>query len=888
MSAPGKARRSASEDHADGAGSTLRSEVDRRGFIKTGIGAMASLALGETILLAPGEVAAADGLQDDSTTSGPKTKAFSKALHDYLRAERKPSVCLNCSTVCGIVGYVLDGRVIKLAGNPADPNNGPTICAKGQAGVVINAYPERLLYPLRRVGKRGEGLWKRITWDDAYAELAERIGRCQAQGVPEQTAIHYGRSRISDVVERFMNALGSPVILNHRALCSLNKRAANYASIGDTDWETVDAERTKYLLNFGSNFYEAHQGHVHFLKRAIRGRFDNGAKLVTFDVRLSNTAGRSDEWLAPFPGTEGAVALAMAHAMMAAGEYDAEFLIKWTNYRPDQLKKFLKPYTPEWAERVSGIAASDIERIALEFARCRPACAAFTNRGSHAHYNGLNNDRAVILLNALAGSIGQPGGYCYGEGERVDPRQFPPPEPAPPKVKIRTDLEDPPEYPLANLWQKMKVGELVYDYLQQKRARLQVYLTYTLGSPTTWPEGRSLAVSVLKDESLIPFHACSDVVYSETAHYADLILPDATYLERWGLDTRNSYEFRPYVALRQPLTAPPGECTSFADVLIELGKRLGGDAAKYFQFENHEAYVRQQCRNIPPGDCADGFEYMKTHGVWLDPRRVQSRGGFARPLTAEQLAGAATDEATGVISRAGAGGKPEAIGVWVDGRAVQGFKTPSRKFEIASSTVAEQAAKVGVEDDGLPHYIPIPAHENLPLDRFILTTFKWNVHTQARTAPQKYLSEIVHDNPLWINAAAARRLGIRSGDLVEVTTYRPKGNTYRATGEKLASARVRAFVTEGIHPRVLAVSNSLGQLFGGRAATATAGPRAEGPAYDEKLIGEDPDLETALWWDRREGGRGGGYNVNAILPIQPAPVTGMQCWFDTVCSVRKV
>lgn len=87
---------------------------------------------------------------------------------------------------------------------------------------------------------------------------------------------------------------------------------------------------------------------------------------------------------------------------------------------------------------------------------------------------------------------------------------------------------------------------------------------------------------------------------------------------------------------------------------------------------------------------------------------------------------------------------------------------------------------------------------------------------------------------------------------------------------------------------MLAVSNSFGQLFGGRAATAARGPRTEGPGYDPQFIAEDSDLETALWWDRRQNGRGAGYNLNAILPIQPAPVTGIQCWFDTVCSVRKV
>jgi anaerobic selenocysteine-containing dehydrogenase len=173
-------------------------------------------------------------------------------------------------------------------------------------------------------------------------------------------------------------------------------------------------------------------------------------------------------------------------------------------------------------------------------------------------------------------------------------------------------------------------------------------------------------------------------------------------------------------------------------------------------------------------------------------------------------------------------------------------------------------------------------------DRFILVTFKWNVHTQARTAPQKFLTEIVHDNPVWINADTARRLGITTGDLVELTTFRPKGATHRPTGERLGSVRIRAVVTEGIHPRVLAVSNSLGQLFGGRAATAAQGPRPEGPGFDDALLLEDPDLAENLWWDAKQGGRGAGFNVNAVLPIQPAPVTGMQAWFDTVCQVRPV
>lgn len=187
----------------------------------------------------------------------------------------------------------------------------------------------RSVFSLRRVGARGEGLWKRITWDEAYDELARRIKLAMDQGVPEEVAIHVGRSRIGAEIGRFMNAIGSPTQLNHRALCSSAKRAANYISLGETDWETVDAENCRYFLNFGSNFYEAHQGAIHLAKRVVKARAEHGAKLVTFDVRLSNTAGRSDEWFAPTPGSEGAIALAMGHVIMAENLHDRAFVGTW-------------------------------------------------------------------------------------------------------------------------------------------------------------------------------------------------------------------------------------------------------------------------------------------------------------------------------------------------------------------------------------------------------------------------------------------------------------------------------------------------------------------------------------------------------------------------------
>ena len=215
------------------------------------------------------------------------------------------------------------------------------------------------------------------------------------------------------------------------------------------------------------------------------------------------------------------------------------------------------------------------------------------------------------------------------------------------------------------------------------------------------------------------------------------------------------------------------------------------------------------------------------------------------------------------------------------------------------------AAKAGMADDGMPGFQHVPGLEKLPGNRFILTSFKWNVHTQGRTASQKYLAEIVHDNPMWIHPTAAARIGVKSGDMVELTTYRPRSSANGDQAFKAAPAgreqvvgraRIRVFVTEGIHPKVLAVSNSLGWKYGGRAAQGRGGARdavlaGSGQAGMRGALGPAAardDLRNGVWWDTRNGGRGNGVNINALLPVNPSPLVGMQSWFDTVCSVRKV
>ncbi len=857
---------------------------------------------------------------------GPQAKRNWPDRNKYKDVKKVPGMCQLCSTVCGIVGYVKDDRLIKIEGNPNDPNSRGHLCARGHAGLNHLYHPERLLYPLKRIGKRGEGKWKRISWDEALDEIATKLKAVRESGRPEEFAFHQGRQRSKDALKRFLDAFGTKTQLSHRALCSGNRRAANLTYLWESDWDLNDVEHSKYILNFGSNAFEAHQGHVPFASRIQNGRFNNGAKLVTFDVRLSNTAGASDEWFSPFPGTDGAVALAMGQTIMRQKLYDEEFLSKWTNVSIDELSQHLEQYTPEWAEEVSGVPAADIRRIAIEFAKAAPACTTMCNRGSSAHINGYYNDRAIQLLNALVGSVGKKGGWCWSPWGGLDPVVKTPE--MPPGAKTWSVLEDPPEYPLANVWRRMRVGELVYLYLLQGRAKLQAYMTYNLDSPLTWPE-EGLTQQVLTDEEMIGFHVCINCFYNETAHYADIVLPWATYLERWDLDARASYNLRPYVGLRTPMVDPLGESKDVREFFPELAKRIGGGMEAWYQ-ESVEEYMQAWAASVPENSQTgkQGLERLLDEGAW-EAEREPFYEPYNVSLDEATVSTASIDEASGVITDKDGKG----IGILQDGKPVRGFQTPSRKFEIRSLFVekigrnedcSELIARSGVTKtknrpathqghnvavDPLPTWFQPVEHRTLGDNELVMTSFKWNVHNHGRTMNLKWLAEIVHSNPAWLNPITAEKFNVSNGDWIEVTSYYSRelasqsphlnrDDFEQVDGRSVvARMRVPVVLMEGIHPSVIAMSNSCGHWQYTNVAQAKKQPSEAGVLLGSNAeMYRDADWERNMWWEDESGGdpsrwkrnTGNGWNQNRLMPIMPDPISGQQAFHDTVVTVKKV
>jgi anaerobic selenocysteine-containing dehydrogenase len=836
------------------------------------------------------------------TLPGPNKKVRFPDPDKYKGTTQVHGMCQMCSTVCGITGHIKDGRILKIEGNKRDPNSRGRLCARGQAALNHQYHPERLLYPLQRVGARGEGKWRRISWEEAYTELATRLQAVRASGKPEEFAFHQGR--------------------NHRALCSSARRAAALTYLFETDWDLGDFEHSKYILNFGCNVFEAHQGHVAAAQRVQRGRFENGAKFVTFDVRMSNTAGNSDEFYMPFPGTDGAIALAMAHTILFAGKHDATFVTEWTNVTVDELKAHLAPYTPAWASGLSGVPAATIERIALEFAAAAPQATTLCNRGSAAHINGWQNDRAIMLLNILTGSMGKPGGLCWMYTGAHDQKRFPAPE-GPPKPKATSVLADPPEFVLANTWNPMRVGEMVYHYLAAGRARLQVYMSYNLDSPLTWPEMQTTR-DVLLDESKIGFHVCINPFLNETATFADMVLPWTTYMERWDVDARGAYNLKAYLSLRQPMVQPLGEAKDIREIFAELGKRIGGGMEQWYPHGTDvKAYIEQWIAPLPVAGTAykTPLERLAAEGAFEDPNEKPYYEPFLKPLSAKELDGSATDPATGIVTKAGVG-----IGIVHRGTAVVGFKTPSRKLEVRSQFVRKLARNEDVtalaalanskaknrpkshaehvyDVPELPTYQQIVEHLELRDDELVMTSFKWNVHTHGRSANLKWLAEIVHSNPAWLHPDTAARFGLQDGDFIVIKARRSKTVDAMApklglgSGEIDGELRLPVVLTRGVHPRVVAISNSLGHT----AYTSVAmGKRrrdlGEEAAGLDAAGMRDADWERNMWWEDRSGGdpqrwvknTGPGWAQNHVMPIMPDPITGQQAFNDTVVRIRKL
>ncbi|WP_291415828.1 molybdopterin-dependent oxidoreductase [Actinophytocola sp.] len=315
-----------------------------------------------------------------------------------------PTTCFNCESACGLLGYVdkQDLSIKKLEGNPAHPGSRGRNCAKGPATINQLDDPERILYPLRRVGERGAGGWERCTWDEALDDIAARIRTAILDGRRDEVMYHVGRPGEDGFAERFLAAWGVDGHNSHTNICSAGARFG-YTLWGGYDRPSPDHANAKVILLLSSHLESGHYFNPH-AQRIMEGKLD-GAKLVVIDPRMSNTASHADLWLAPWPGSEAAILLAVAAHLLRTRRIATDYMRRWVNWETyldrlhpgeprdfdtflDRLTEDYARYTFEFAAQEARVPVERIEELAKLVADAGTQLAAHVWRAAAAGNRG--------------------------------------------------------------------------------------------------------------------------------------------------------------------------------------------------------------------------------------------------------------------------------------------------------------------------------------------------------------------------------------------------------------------------------------------------------------------------------------------------------------------
>ncbi len=841
-----------------------------------------------------------DDYVDFESTSWPKK--------DRRRYWIIPSICFNCESACGILAYVDQQtlEVRKIEGNPVHPGSRGRTCAKGVVTPNQLEDPDRILYPLRRAGERGEGRWEQVSWNEALEDIGGRIRRAIVEGRRNEIMYHVGRPGEDGYANRVLQAWGVDGHNSHTNVCSSSARLGHFLWCG-ADRPSPDYANAQTILLLSSHLESGHYFNPH-AQRIIEAKA-NGGTLIVVDPRHSNTSAKADMWLPAYSGTEGALLLAIARILIHERLFNSEFVRRWVNWpdymkaeRPDlpqtfdgfitALEQLYAQFTPEFAEAETGVPAAQIVEAAHAIARAGTRFAAHNWRAAASgNLWGWQITRCLYLLVVLTGSLGAIGGVNMHVTNKFVPKH---PNPPPPP-RFWNELLYPREFPLAFF----EMSFLLPHLLKEGRGRLDVYFTRVYNPLWTNPDGFSW-MEVLQDQEKIGLHVALTPTWSETAWFADYVLPMGLGTERHDTMSQETHAGQ-WLGFRQPVLrvarakrgdhitatyeANPGEVWEENEFWIALSWKIDPDGSlgirRYFESPYRpgeeitvDEYYRWIFENSVPGlpeaaarENLAPLDYMRKYGVFKVSDRTYSRA-HERRLPDDESAGTERLD-NGVLVRGTA-----AVGVIVDGVAYAGFNTPSRKLEFFSQTLVDW----GWPEHAVPSYVPGHVHwrdlkreegEFDLLPNFRLPTL---IHTRS---PVKWLYEISHTNPLWISTEDARKYSIETGDLVKVRT-------------RIGYFVTRAWVTEGIKPGVLGMSHHLGRWRlheeqGNRVASALVriSRDASGKYWMKQVHGAQPfeshDPDTGrIWWSEV------GVHQNVTFPVQPDPVSGMHCWHQRV------
>ena len=472
------------------------------------------------------------------------------------------SACAICFSGCGVLVHIRDGRVTKVEGDPDAPLNKGALCPKGYASVEYLYHPDRLLHPLKRLGKRGEGRWEQISWDEALATIAKEMNKAKAEYGAESVIFNRGAAYglQDNVLTRLANAFGSPNITSAAYVCHVPKVNASNITFGAPLVSDYD-HPPSCIVVWGCN-PEATAVPTHV---QINGALAKGAKLMVIDPRETALAMRADIWIRPRPGSDLALALGLVNVIINEGLFDRDFVGHWTGGF-DELRTHVQEYSLERVEKMTWVAAEIIRDAARFYARNKPGVVQLGNAIEQTK-DSFQTQRAIYILESIAGNIGVPGGEIAWTNPSLISRGSP----------IFT-LQD-------NISMEKRAQRFGAEYLAPfakyalpqiivkallEKAPHRARVAYIQGGNflTTWANARE-TVDALRE---LDFIAVADMFLTPTAQLSDIVLPVATYLE-FDCVSHSPGSF--YLAQVQQKVAEPGECRSDSRILMELGKHLG-------------------------------------------------------------------------------------------------------------------------------------------------------------------------------------------------------------------------------------------------------------------------------------------------------------------------
>lgn len=641
-----------------------------------------------------------------------------------------PTTCDICFWKCGALAYVRDGKLWKVEGNPLDPLSRGRLCTRGTGGIGACEDPDRLRTPLLRVGERGREEWKSVTWGEALDFTAKRMKEIAAVHGPESIAM-FKHGIGAYFVEHALKAFGTPNIAAPSFAQCRGPRDVGYSlTVGLTPGspETLDIAHARCLVLLGSHIGEnMHNTQVQEFAEAIR----SGATVIVADPRFSTAASKAKYWLPLRPGTDLALLLAWMNVIVSEGLYDKKFVAEHGEGF-EQFAKALAPSTPQWAAKETGLDAKLIVATAREMAKHRPATIIHPGRRSTWYGDDTQRSRANALLNALMGNFGHKGGFYVPSYTEL------PEYPGVPKYpkSARGKADNPGKHwPFAD--QTVTTG-LREATVTGKPYPIKGWVVDGTNLLQAMPDRKRTLEAIAALDLLVVV----DTVPSEIAGYADVVLPEAMYLERY--DTLNEDCLRvPFIALRQPVVEPPHEQKAGWWIGRELGIRLGLES--YFPWKDAEQCLRTRLEK-------GGFDWaeLKAKGVIVAEKK---------PLFIE------------------------------DGAEIE-FETPSGKVEFWSKQLADKGY------DAVPKYTrPEPG----PKGAYRLITGRAPMHTFSRTIGNPRLAELMPENEVWMNAAQAKKLGLKDGARVRLKNQ-----------DGVVSEPVKLLATERIHPECVYLVHGFG------------------------------------------------------------------------------